>query len=535
MRTLNEIYKNNIVGSSKKRKRDFLRLIVLAFSLFVVIAATWYFFKTDKFYSNKIESAILANDWQRVYDECLKEDSLFAKPETAALVGHSSIMLNKNNESYILFQYLNADSMRVSQWQIWALNFQNRFPKKSVTNYLLGDAYYRNGNPDKALEFFNKALKTDPKYSLALNARGTVFALQNDKNKALNDYNVACSHDPNIAEFIINRATLKYNNKAPEGAYHDFELALKNSPSSALALNGKACAMVFNSQPVIDKENELDTISCYFYKASVLLPAPFIQYNTRTLTLDIENRIAPDLTESPFFRFSDFLDWDFLRQRNLIDKYDLLRIILQDTLPRNISLEFLVNLNSKLSNRDVFINYLIDNSVPDSLKSIITKTLKVEIVYGKSEKEKIECRNRLVIENFYEGLIASFTNRLTGMHIENKRETYYRYGQTTGQHSFDYYQKRQDWNERVWRPAAEAVKLGGTAISAGGHPYIGLAVTSAGYAWAEYTRQDMRKTDKYLRQPKPPGGVLVDIKRVSVDDNKPYFLICPNGLGYVSK
>lgn len=29
-----------------------------------------------------------------------------------------------------------------------------------------------------------------------------------------------------------------------------------------------------------------------------------------------------------------------------------------------------------------------------------------------------------------------------------------------------------------------------------------------------------------------PGGALADIKRSSIDGDEPYFMICPNGMGY---
>lgn len=363
-----------------------------------------------------LKSAILNNDWQSVYDECYNNDSLLQKPETSALLGHAAIMLNKCNEAYLLFQYLNHDSeKRINGWMNWANGFHKQYPKEAVANYFLGDALMRNQNHSEAIKYFNESLRIAPVFPLALNARGLYFSMIEEKGKALNDLNACLKASPDIAGFYVSRATIKFSNKAPEGALDDFTHALSLSPFSVLALNGKACAMTFSTNTGLTPEDELDTISHYLSHAAFLLNDPVFQSNIRNLTLDIENRIYPELKDDPLFRVSDFLDWNGLKAISDQNENDLLRLITKAPLPDYIDEVFLIALNRSLFDTGLFTSILKNSQLSESQRAII--------VGGYNENIEIQINNRIILEELYEGYIAKSNLRDPGMYVASKTST----------------------------------------------------------------------------------------------------------------
>jgi len=464
-----------------------------------------------------LKSSILNKDWQSVYDECYNNDSLLQKPETAALLGHAAVMLNKSNESYMLFQYLNHDTARINGWMNWATGFYKQYPKEAVANYFLGDALMRNQNHSEAIRYFNNSLKIAPAFPLALNARGLYFNMIEEKGKAMNDLNACLRASPDIAGFYVSRATIKFSNKAPEGALEDFEHALSISPFSVLALNGKACAMTFSTNTGLTPESELDTISHYLSQASFLLHDPVFQSNIRNLTLDIENRIYPELKDDPLFRVSDFLDWNGLKAISDQNENDVLRLITQAPLPDFIDGDFLIALNMSLTDPNLFRNILKNKELSDSAKSII--------MIDDNRSSSTEDNNRATLEKLYKGFIADFRSRNPGMQLTTRdgliTSDSYRRNMTSGQ-----LQDTQNRIDYLYKPAARAVQgipLIGPAF--GGNWVAHLNTASEANRRAMQTQGlDLTKTN--------PGGALADIKRSSIDGDEPYFLICPNGMGY---
>ncbi|MDD5406454.1 MAG: tetratricopeptide repeat protein [Sulfurovaceae bacterium] len=73
-------------------------------------------------------------------------------------------------------------------------------------NYVkLGDNQYANGNFDKAIEFYTKAISINPNNAIAYNNRGLVYYELKDYSTAINNYNKAISMKPNDLGTIINR------------------------------------------------------------------------------------------------------------------------------------------------------------------------------------------------------------------------------------------------------------------------------------------------------------------------------------------
>ena len=59
-----------------------------------------------------------------------------------------------------------------------------------------GSSYYQEGNYDRALEEFSRAIELNPQFALAFNNRGAVLVDLGDYKLALADYNMAIELDP---------------------------------------------------------------------------------------------------------------------------------------------------------------------------------------------------------------------------------------------------------------------------------------------------------------------------------------------------
>jgi tetratricopeptide (TPR) repeat protein len=83
-----------------------------------------------------------------------------------------------------------------------------------------GEAYSKEGQSDKAMAEFNKALELDPKNANAINDRGLEFWFKGDIDSALADYNKAIEINPSLAVSYNNRGLLYGKGKG------EFDLAI---------------------------------------------------------------------------------------------------------------------------------------------------------------------------------------------------------------------------------------------------------------------------------------------------------------------
>lgn len=492
----------------------------LLLRMFLILALLLIIVSCKAKTTNPLDEAILNDNWKAAYDICLK-DSLFSKPETVGIMGHAAIKLNNNNTSLVLLKSIDQDSIKRAGWLAWTNNFVKLYSEYAVSHYLQGDAFMRNGNMEKALECFNSSIKIDPKYTLALNARGTLYAVKKDKIKATKDLNDACSLDTNIAEYYASRASMFFKEKVPEASLQDYEKALKINNMFALALNGKACALLFSTKEISFEESKLDTISKYLFYASSQLDLPFFTENKRSIMLEIENRMYPDQKESPLFRMSDFLNWKALRQLSISNKNDFFKFALKKPLPESINAQMLSSMNNLLTSKNIIGDYL-KNDIGDSLKSVINNIIKNPPVSG---KQKIEILNRIIIEKIYTGLIASSKKREPGMSVVAQSIN-------TGMDKF-----RSTPMYGALKDFANTTKL-----NVGVSGTIGYKPEFKAYASADMNMGKLYgalkgtgSTMLNYAQTKIPGGALADVRRMYVDNDEPYYLLCLNGLGYDSK
>ena len=506
-----------------------------------------------------LEAALLQENWEEAFS-LAQQDTLSSLPRTAGIIGHSAMMCNKNNLSYRMFDRLSFDSVAQDEWLSWTELFVNHYPEKAVAQYFYGDAQLRKGNIEKALECFTASLQSNPRFAPAFNARGMLYALKKDRVNATADLNKACVLDSSVAAFFANRGTFFYNFRTPEAAWADFKRALAIAPDFAVALNGMACSMLFSTRNDNLGIHEIDSISNLLDNASHYLRHVTFEGNARALLINLENNSTLILSDSCLFRLSDFTDWDSLYRRSKLDSTNLFTILLNGPLPATINAEIIGRLNMLLSTRNLFKPYLSARAVPDSLKEKISQFEK-EAAAGqeKSFVKKTEYINRIVIEKFYHGLIADHQHRNPGMNITTSR----------GQSLIDFGQNLNKDIDKTPRMLADDIGIPKTNFSVGGAirevgKLAGNLATGTGAIIdiidakrsiaqsnvqienninrikevnpAMYNKWSNDGTfDRWRGTTDKPGGALADVRRVSIDSGKPYFMSCVNGMAYVAQ
>jgi tetratricopeptide (TPR) repeat protein len=88
----------------------------------------------------------------------------------------------------------------------------------AIAFYNRGNSYRSKGQPDRAIEDYDQAIRLNPNLALAFNNRGLVYGGKRQLDSAIADYNEAIRLDPNFAFAYNNRASRtppSYNPTAP--------------------------------------------------------------------------------------------------------------------------------------------------------------------------------------------------------------------------------------------------------------------------------------------------------------------------------
>ena len=189
----------------------------------------------------EIESAVLAEHWDRVVDACGPNDQLLDLPVLRCIKAHGLLALNGNDDALLLFLSISNDADRKA-WGDWTQSLTERHPSSSVAHYLAGDATARLGRWESAVKSLDRSIELNPSLALALNGRGVCFAHLERWDDALEDLETVCDVSPLFADGCASLANLLVLKRAPEGALVALEKALESSPQNALALNGRGCA-----------------------------------------------------------------------------------------------------------------------------------------------------------------------------------------------------------------------------------------------------------------------------------------------------
>lgn len=140
-----------------------------------------------------------------------------------------------------------------------------------------GIAYANIGELQKALDDFNKVVELDSTYTNVYSNRGNVRTMLGNFKGALNDYNRAITRKPDYADAYYNRAIVKDSLQDYQGVINDLNKVLKLKPAFADAyLNrGKARLMTGDTMKArsdFDKAKQLEPdLAENYYKTGIKL------------------------------------------------------------------------------------------------------------------------------------------------------------------------------------------------------------------------------------------------------------------------
>lgn len=112
---------------------------------------------------------------------------------------------------------------------LWT-NVIKYYPQVAVAYNNRGNHYRDNGEQEKALAEYAKAIEVRPNYDLAYNNRGNVYFGRNENEQALQDYIKTLELNPNNAKALNNRGAVYYRLRQYEPAIVDFNKALEIDP-----------------------------------------------------------------------------------------------------------------------------------------------------------------------------------------------------------------------------------------------------------------------------------------------------------------
>jgi tetratricopeptide (TPR) repeat protein len=117
-----------------------------------------------------------------------------------------------------------------------------------------GDAFQMDGQYDKAIEDYNKAIKLNPESFYAYAGRGKVFQLQGQYDKTIKDYSKAIELCPEDTNAYYNRGEVFRLQGQYDKAIKDYSKSIELKPKNAFAYGGRGDA--FRLQGQYDKAIE---------------------------------------------------------------------------------------------------------------------------------------------------------------------------------------------------------------------------------------------------------------------------------------
>lgn len=235
-------------------------------------------------------------------------------------------------------------------------------PKEFIFYYNRGSAYHDKGDLEKAIVNYDEAIRLNPKFVGAYLDRGLAYKKKGKLKKAIEDFNEAIMLNPKLTDAYFNRGHAYEDKGDLEKAIEDYNEAIRLNPKKPNIYNnrGTAYAGKGNLEKAIEDFNE----------AIRLNPKFAVAYSNRGLAYknkgNLEKAIE-DLNEA--IRLDPkFVDAYIIRGTAYADKGDLEKAIEDFTKSINLDPKFI----TAYSNRAMIYGHMrkFDKSIEDCTKII---------------------------------------------------------------------------------------------------------------------------------------------------------------------
>ena len=105
--------------------------------------------------------------------------------------------------------------------------------ESAYTEFYAGLAQHERGNSDKAIEYYNKSIKLNPREPTSFNNRGIAYSERNEYDRAIQDFDKAIELHPPFAEPHYGRAITFVRRGEYDRAVQDFNRAFELKPPDA--------------------------------------------------------------------------------------------------------------------------------------------------------------------------------------------------------------------------------------------------------------------------------------------------------------
>jgi tetratricopeptide (TPR) repeat protein len=150
-------------------------------------------------------------------------------------------------------------------------------------------------DPNKAIEYLNKAIEIDPSYVGAYNNRGIAWCIKGEYDRAIKDFNRAIEIDTFNAYIYVNRGATLGRQGDYDKAIQDYNKAIQIDPKNATAFSGRGDAWS-------DKGDEDQAINDYT-KAIEIDPSDANVYYNRGLSWEMKDE--PDIAKNDYTKAID--------------------------------------------------------------------------------------------------------------------------------------------------------------------------------------------------------------------------------------
>ena len=157
---------------------------------------------------------------------------------------YKEIRINRNNKQKIREELKEkfgiSEESLFSDFTGFALSNAHDRPYSDYTkeDYVyLGLAFDQQGNFEKAIDTYNKAIELAPQYAWAYNNRGFARRVSGDPHRAITDFNQAIVLNSQYVAAYNNRGLAKHDLNDYQGAIADFDQAIQLNPQDASAYN----------------------------------------------------------------------------------------------------------------------------------------------------------------------------------------------------------------------------------------------------------------------------------------------------------